>query len=111
MHPKVSSHLTREGVSFAERRHADVSIPIKGPNDFAKALGYPIERITKSLYLGSGNGARTIAVCSINKKIRLNVISADLGCARLEVVGKEELARVIGYPPTGVSPFGVGCPI
>lgn len=111
LHPAVSSHLERQKLSFTERRHADYKVPIKSPDDFARALGYPIERITKSLFLTANSGARAIALCSINKKVQFGVIAKALDSSRLQIASKDELKDILGYPPTGVSPFGVPCPI
>lgn len=111
MHPKVRAHLAAGHVSALERRHADFSVPITNPGDFAKALGYELDRIAKSLVVTTKDGQAAIAVCSTNRRVSFSKISRLLALGRLETAKREVLERLIGYPSGGVSPFGVSCPV
>jgi Cys-tRNA(Pro)/Cys-tRNA(Cys) deacylase len=107
-HPKIEQQLKLRGVNHNIREHGACSVPIHSPADFARALGYPLERITKSLLVrGQVNERFVVAVCSANKKLDLAGIAKLLDCGRLELAPAEELRVKTGYPPTGVSPLGL----
>lgn len=106
MHTKVQAAL--ENTNYKVHRHADFAGPIKTPADFAKALGYPLERITKTVFLRSQDSlVSMLAVCSVNRKLDLPTLADIVGCKRLELASRTELANQLDYPPTGVSPLGV----
>jgi Cys-tRNA(Pro)/Cys-tRNA(Cys) deacylase len=107
-HPKIIQRLNELNINYQVREHANLGSPIRSPADFAKALGYSIERITKSLLLrGQNNLEFILAVCPANKKLDLAGIAKLLGCGRLELATRDELLEKTGYPPTGVSPIGI----
>lgn len=109
LHPRVRAALQRAGVEFRIRRHADQPIPIEGPADFARALGYSLDRITKSLFLRCHcHGKYLVVVCPVDKKLALPGVARMVGCKRLELASREELAIVLGYPAHGVSPIAAG---
>jgi Cys-tRNA(Pro)/Cys-tRNA(Cys) deacylase len=110
VHPSVLRHLQQAQLPFIVHKHADYPGPIRSPQDFAQALGYPIERISKSLFLAAGQNQHAISLCSINKKSNFAPLADRLGWGRLEVAATAELSRVTGYPSHGVSPFGVSLP-
>jgi Cys-tRNA(Pro)/Cys-tRNA(Cys) deacylase len=108
IHPKIQERLNQQVETFEVREHAAFGIPIKSPADFARALGYPIERIVKSVLLrGQSSQEFLLAVCSVNKKFDLIAIAKLFHTARLELATAGELLEKTGYPPTGVSPIGV----
>ncbi len=108
MHEKVIGALEKGGHPYTVHRHADLSVPIRGPKDFANALGYDLSRITKSLFLKSRDGERYImAVCSMTRKLDLPLIAEHLGIKKITMAGADELASQVGFPSTGVSPIGV----
>lgn len=111
VHPSVFKHLQQDKVPFVLHKHSDYPGPIGNPRDLAQALGYPVERISKSLFLSAGQDRHAISVCSSNKKSNFAPIAEKLGWGRLEVASAAELSRVTGYPSHGVSPFGVTLPI
>lgn len=109
MHERVQKALDEAGFNYRMHLHKDMPIVIRSPKDFANALGYELERITKSLFLRcTHQGKYTIAVCSVNKKVRFSLIASHIGCKRVQVASQEELQDQVAYPPTGVSPIGVG---
>jgi len=111
VHPSVFTHLQQAQVQFILHKHADYPGPIKTPRDFAEAIGYSIERISKSLFVSAGQDRHAISVCSINKKSNFSPLADKLGWGRLEVGSAAELSRVTDYPSHGVSPLGVTLPI
>jgi prolyl-tRNA editing enzyme YbaK/EbsC (Cys-tRNA(Pro) deacylase) len=109
LHPRVRAAFQRARAEYRVHRHADQPIPIHGPADFARALGYPLERITKSLLLRCQcHGKYLVVVCSVNKEPSLSHIARMVGCKRLEIASSEELAILLGYPAQGVPPMAVG---
>jgi Cys-tRNA(Pro)/Cys-tRNA(Cys) deacylase len=109
MHPNVQRDLERSGVAYTIRRHDDLPVNIRSPGDFAQALGYTIERITKSLLVRCQRQPLfAVVVCSTGAKVQWPVIAERLGCRRVELASAAELQEQLGYPATGVSPIGVG---
>lgn len=109
LHPRVSAALQKAGARYKIHRHADQPFPINGPEDFARALGYPLERITKSLFLRCHcHGKYLVVVCPVNKRLKLTRLAVLVGCKRLELASTEELAILLGYPSKGVPPVAVG---
>ena len=109
LHPRVRAALQKAGVGYRIHRHSDQPFPIQGPADFARALGYPLERITKALFLRCNcHGKYLVLVCSVDTRPRLADIARLVGCKRLEPASREELAIVLGYPAQGVSPIAAG---
>jgi Cys-tRNA(Pro)/Cys-tRNA(Cys) deacylase len=108
VHPKIAEQLKQHGVKYEIREHTAFGVPIKSPADFACALGYPIERITKSLlFRRSAIEEFVLAVCSANQRIDLAETAGMLNCGRLELATASQLFSATGYPPTGVSPLGL----
>lgn len=108
MHPHVEAFLSRSGVPYRVHRHSDYPVAINSPGDFARALGYELDRIAKSLFFRCApSGVYGIAVSAATRKVRLDRLAQHLECRRAYIASPEELAEVIGYPPAGVSPMGV----
>jgi Cys-tRNA(Pro)/Cys-tRNA(Cys) deacylase len=108
IHPKLEERLKQHGETFKVLEHTAFGVPIKSPADFARVLGYPIERIAKSVLLRSQSSQEfVLAVCSVSKKFDLTAIAKLFHTARLELATAGELLEKTGYPPTGVSPVGV----
>ena len=110
MHSKVRAVLKNANAQYFIRRHNEYTSEIRSPYDFAQALGYDVERIAKSVFLCSCGQPRTyaIVVLSANKIIDLKKIAEYLCCGRVQMASKEDLKLHTDYPPTGVSPLGIG---
>lgn len=107
MHSRIEFALTQAGVEHRERRHADLSIPIRSPQDFALALDFEISRIAKTLLLCTpGKDGFCLVVLSCDKRLNMKLVAAVRGVGRLQLAGKDVLANALDYPPTGVSPIG-----
>lgn len=106
--PRVIDALDAGGVSYRVHSHDDFAQSIRTPADFARALGYPEERITKTLFLKTQkSGQYLLLAAPITKRIDLRTLSSTLGISRLELASLEELQCQVGYPPTSVTPIGV----
>ena len=110
---KPLSVLLQRGVPYTVRRHSEMPVPIASPHDFARALGYDLGRITKTLLLRDVRERRyAIAVCSAERRLDLQRLAAPMDSTRVQMATREELQDVVGQAPTGVSPIGVdGVPV
>lgn len=107
VHPRVAAALEANGVPFVVHRHSDLPQPQEGPHDMARALGYDIGRITKSLFLRCPCHERySIAVCPVAARIDLSLLARQIGCERLEVASLAEAVALLGEAPGGISPIG-----
>jgi Cys-tRNA(Pro) deacylase len=107
VHPAVAATLWRQRVRVGVVRHRDLEAPQQGPHDAARALGWPIERITKSLFVHSG-GDYAVVVCPVNRRVDLEAVAEHLGTGRLQLASQAELSAWLGYSAGGVTP--IGCP-
>ncbi|TSJ43398.1 YbaK/EbsC family protein [Mucilaginibacter corticis] len=108
MHANVSKVLNENGITFREIRHDSFSFAITSPMDFANALGYSLDRITKSVFLRSKSRDKYVmAVCSMSRKLNFAELATLAGAAKLEVAEKQELAELVGYPVNGVCSIGL----
>jgi len=109
MHEKVARALAATNTPFKAWRHDAFAVRIAGPADFAAALGYSVERVTKSLFLSdSGRPEQyAVVVLPITKSLDMVAVATQLGWTRARVASREALTAHLGYPPFGVSPLGV----
>ncbi len=109
LHPHVVETLQEAGVSFRIWSHRHLPVAVGSPSEFAAAIGYDPLRIAKTVLLRSRtDDLYMLAVCSASKRLDLRELSAAVGSGRLEVATTDELDRVLGFPPRGVSPLGAG---
>lgn len=111
--PRVITALEEAGLDYRVHCHDDYPAPIRVPKDFADALGYSEGRITKTLFLRSRDGDRHyLLVCGMDKRVDLRGLAALLDTGRLEMAPLADLQRLVGYPPTSVTPIAVaGIPV
>jgi len=88
--------------------HRKLAAEIRTPADFAAALGYPVERIAKTLFLCSPDRqAYAAAVCSVSRRLDFKSAAGAIGVDRVELASAEDLRVKTGYPRNGVSPLGL----
>jgi prolyl-tRNA editing enzyme YbaK/EbsC (Cys-tRNA(Pro) deacylase) len=111
--PRIIDALDVAGLTYRVHCHDNYPLPIRVPKDFADALGYAVGRITKTLFLKSRDDARYyLVICSMDKRVDLRGLAAKLGTGRLELAPLADLQRLVGYPPTSVTPIAVaGIPV
>jgi len=108
LHARVRAHLAAAAVTHRVHDHAALPGPISSPTDFAAALGYPVDRIMKTLICHEHSTGRLIAVtCPVNIRVDLKRVATELGCSRIEVASSVQLEATTGYPRLGVSPLGL----
>jgi prolyl-tRNA editing enzyme YbaK/EbsC (Cys-tRNA(Pro) deacylase) len=106
--PRIIDALDAGGIGYRVHCHDDFAQNIRTPADFARALGYPVERITKTLFVKTRKRLQYLLLSApIDKRIDLRSLSTALGIGRLELASLEELQRLVGYPPTSVTPIAV----
>jgi Cys-tRNA(Pro) deacylase len=113
VHAKVVRALEAHAGEYRAHRHADFPQPIQTPADFAAQLGYPLQRITKTLLVRAISGSHhALLVASMGTKVDFTAIARELNSKRIEVAPAPELLAFTGYPQNGVSPLGIeGLPV
>ena len=108
MHSEIEIAIKQYNSRYKEHLHTSYNTEINNPADFANALGYTIERITKSVLICSTDRKKfAMAVCSVNKKFNFPELAKHMTCKKVEVASKEELNQLVGYPVNGVCPIGL----
>lgn len=108
LHKNVQDAIGTLKIEYKIHDHANFPTAIRNPDDFAAALGYPIQRITKTLFLRSRDErAYAVAVCSIDRRLNFTSTAAALGTKQVEVASADDLLLKTGYPKNGVSPLGL----
>ncbi|MGD8574767.1 MAG: YbaK/EbsC family protein [Gammaproteobacteria bacterium] len=106
--PQIIETLDSHSLDYRVHCHDDFEQSIRTPADFARALGYPENRITKTLFLRSHKSLQyLLLVAPIDKRVDLRHAAEILDTGRLELASLEELQRHVGYPPTSVTPIAV----
>jgi prolyl-tRNA editing enzyme YbaK/EbsC (Cys-tRNA(Pro) deacylase) len=109
VHPRVRELLRRNRIPFVVHRHRDLPSLPRGPQDVARALGYPLERITRSVLLRcSCHDRYSVVVCPVSQEFDLAQIAQHLGCRELEPGSDWEIGALLGFSPGGISPLAVG---
>lgn len=108
LHNRVRSAVDELGLQVIVHDHDTFELPIDSPSALSEILGFPLERITKSVLLQqqSGDGL-VLAVCPVSRRIDIKSISRQLGLRRLEVADTDSLSDNLGYQRLGVSPLGL----
>jgi Cys-tRNA(Pro)/Cys-tRNA(Cys) deacylase len=108
LHENVHAAIQGREAEYKVHDHRDLATEIRTPADFASALGYPVERIAKTLFLCSPDRqVYAAAVCSVSRRLDFKSAAAAIGVSKVEVASVEDLAAKTGYPRNGVSPLGL----
>lgn len=108
LHENVQDAISKSELACKVHDHSKLPLKIRSPNDFAAALGYSINRITKTLFLRSHDGQTyAAAVCSMDRRLDFKSTANAIGVKRVEVASPEALREKTGYPRNGVSPLGL----
>jgi Cys-tRNA(Pro)/Cys-tRNA(Cys) deacylase len=109
MHERIEQLLETNRVPFRARYHHDYPVPIRRPADFAKALGYDLERIAKTILLrNQAKTAYCLATLPANYRLNLRAIADGFESGHMELASPQELKSLLDYPPMSVSPLGAG---
>ncbi len=108
LHVNVRAAISGLDVKYKVYDHADFAAEISSPADFAAALGYPVERIAKTLFLCSQDRrVYAAAVCPASRRLDFKSAAGAVGVKRVQAASAEDLQARTGYPGNGVSPLGL----
>jgi Cys-tRNA(Pro)/Cys-tRNA(Cys) deacylase len=108
LHKNVQAAISEFGSTYTVHDHRKFSSEIRSPYDFAAVLGYPIQRVTKTLFLrGHGAQSHAMVVCSMDRRLDFASAASAVGVKRVEVAPEGDLEVITGYPRNGVSPLGL----
>ncbi|BBZ56223.1 aminoacyl-tRNA deacylase [Mycolicibacterium phocaicum] len=108
LHERVRRHLETAAVVYTAHDHAALPAPVSSPADFAAMLGYPVDRIMKTLICRVRSTRELVAVtCPVDIRVDFKRVASELDCGRIEVASTEQLETATGYPRLGVSPLGL----
>lgn len=108
LHTSVQAALSGPKVEHKVHDHGDLPSEINSPHDFAAALGYPVQRIARTLFLRSHDRqSHAVAVWSADRRLNFKAAASAAGLKRVEAASPEELQAKTGYPRNGVSPLGL----
>jgi Cys-tRNA(Pro)/Cys-tRNA(Cys) deacylase len=108
LHERVLAVITTLDTPYEIHDHSAFDQSIQNPADFAAALGYPLQRITKTLFLRTHDGQSfAAAVCSTDRRLNFKSMARAIGAKRLETASSEDLSAQTDYPRNGVSPLGL----
>lgn len=111
LHQNVQAAIGAAQAKCKVHDHDNMSLEIKSPLDFATALGYQVQRVTKTLFLSSQDERKArkyaVAVCSTDRRLNFESIARAIGVGTIELASAEDLRARTGYPKKGVSPLGL----
>lgn len=108
LHKNIQAAISKLEIECKVHDHGELLSEVRNPHDFAAALGYPVQRIAKSLFLHSyDRQIYAVAVCPIDRRLNFKSTARALGVKRVEVAGPEDLRAKTDYPTNGVSPLGL----
>ncbi|MGB3905882.1 MAG: YbaK/EbsC family protein [Anaerolineae bacterium] len=111
VHGGIEEILEGSGVPYQVHFHEEMPFPIRSPDDFARALGYDVARITKTMLLRATDRQEfCLVVLSSEGSMDLEKVAGLMNAKRVQMASREELARTLGYPASGVSPISAGSP-
>lgn len=108
LHKNIQVAVSELDAGYSVHDHSNFSSEVRTPYDFSAILGYPIQRITKTLFLRSHDRrSHAVAVCSIDRRLDFASAADSIGAKRVEVASLEDLEIKTGYPKNGASPLGL----
>lgn len=106
--PTVIYILEKNKISYSVHRHSLQDEEIRIPQDFAKALGYDVACISKTMFVRDPERSTyALIVCGATRQPDMKKIAAKLGVSQLVCADLRELRRKIGHPPFSVTPIGI----
>jgi Cys-tRNA(Pro)/Cys-tRNA(Cys) deacylase len=105
-HPRIQTLLISARSAYRIVKHVDLSIPIDSPEDAARALGYKVDQITKTLLVKcKAPDSFFLLVLPVKTRADLAVVADRVGAKRCVLATRKELQHCLDYPPMGVSPL------
>lgn len=120
LHPRVFAALSAQATTrYRIWEHAVLTMPVRTPADFAKAIGVDLSQIAKTLFIAERGRSSELrranphqyyaAICmSVQNKVNFSHAATTLAWSACELAKATELGSLLGFPPGGVSPLGLG---
>lgn len=106
--PTVIYLLEKHKISYEIHRHSLQDEEIRIPQDFAKALGYDVACISKTMFVRDPERSTyALVVCGATRQPDLKKIAQLLGVRQLVCADLREMRRKIGHPPFSITPIGI----
>lgn len=107
LHSRVQRAVEASGATVKIHDHSALETEIKSPADFSEAIGLPLSRVSKSLFLRKKEGGYVVAVLGMTERVDFKKLAGLVDSKHVEVATAEELQTTLDYPRNGVSPIGV----
>jgi Cys-tRNA(Pro)/Cys-tRNA(Cys) deacylase len=78
----------------------------KGAGRAAAAVGWSEDRVVKTLVVRASTGAHLFVLAPASREVSLKKVARALGVAEVVMAAANAAARLTGYAPGGISPFG-----
>ena len=103
MYTRAIKYFKRRKITYEDNEYEKKE---KGAGLAAKATGFPLERIIKTLVVDIGNKKYALALMPGDKKLDLKHFAKTAGVKRAAMADTETAERITGYLVGGISPFG-----
>jgi len=84
---------------------------VKGARYAAEALGWPVERLAKTLVVKFGPRAYGLVLMPGDRELSLKNLARAAGVKAVAMTTPDEARKVTGYQVGGIGPFGVRRPL
>ena len=103
MSTRAIQYLNKKGINFkvVEYEHDE-----KGAEFAARAIGFPLERIIKTLVVDLGHKKFCFSLLPGDKQLALKQLAKVCNVKRAAMVDTATAERLTGYLVGGISPFG-----
>jgi Cys-tRNA(Pro)/Cys-tRNA(Cys) deacylase len=103
MSTRAIQYLKKEGIAYCvvEYEHFE-----KGAKYAAQALGYPLEKIIKTLVVDMGSKGYVLALMPGDIQLSPKKLSKVYSAKRSEMADTATAQKLTGYTVGGISPFG-----
>ena len=103
MSTRAIQYLNKKGINFrvVEYEHDE-----KGAEFAARAIGFPLERIIKTLVVDLGHKKLCFSLLPGDKQLSLKQLAKVCNVKRAAMVDTATAERLTGYFVGGISPFG-----
>lgn len=104
--------MATRAIQFLKSQNVDFDVVkydhrIKGAEFAAKAIGFPLEKVVKTLVVQAGTGSHGLALVPGDRQLSLKRVAKAFSAKRAVMADVEAAERLTGYTVGGISPFGI----
>ncbi len=103
MPTRAVQFLERRGIAFEIVRYRHTQ---KGAALAARATGFALEKVVKTLVVDAGQGRHALALIPGNRRLDAKRLASALAVKQVRLAGVHAAQRASGYVVGGISPFG-----